>query len=165
MEDTLAIDLQDDNVVILSAKVYVEVAAKTWIWKGYSFGLLGCLKIASCSGQIVTYSSNVDFRVSFQVFWLEDKRRLSVKIKPVETVLNDVRVRGCRPPWYLWWFKKYQDLLNEGVQEAFQEYADNYESMTDVPEEFSPMPGAFVHYSITNLTWSAERVVFQVRRI
>ncbi len=160
MEDTLAIQLKDNNTAEMSAKVYVEVGAKTWIWKGINFGLLGCLKLSSCKGQIVTYSANVDFRVAFQVFWRDDRGRLSVNIKPVETTLENVQVRGCHPPWYLAWFKKWQSLLNEGVQEAFQEFADNYEHQAEVPEEFSPMPNVFVHYAIDNLIWTPDYVVF-----
>ena len=37
------------------------------IWKGINFGLLGCLKINSCNGQIVTYSAGVDFEIAVQV--------------------------------------------------------------------------------------------------
>ena len=66
-EDTLTITLQENNTVIVAAKIYVEVAAKTWIWKGVNFGFLGCLKMNSCNGQIATYSANVDFQISFQV--------------------------------------------------------------------------------------------------
>ena len=62
-EDTLAIQLREDNTVVLEARVAVEVAARTWIWKGVNFGFLGCLKMNSCNGQIVTYSADVDFQV------------------------------------------------------------------------------------------------------
>lgn len=95
----MRIDLQKNNTVVIAAKVFVEVAARTWIWKGISFGFLGCLKMNSCNGQIVTYSGNVDFMISFQVFWNERKERLAINIKPVDTVIEDVSVRGCKPPW------------------------------------------------------------------
>ena len=45
----------------------------------------------------------------------------------VETELDKVTVAGCKPPWYLWWFKQWEKLLNEGVREAFEEYANNFE--------------------------------------
>ncbi len=161
IEDTLSINLKENNTVVIAAKVYVEVAAKTWIWKGVSFGFLGCLKMNSCKGQTVTYSANVDCKVSFQVFWKDDEKRLSVNIKPVDTKLNDVNVNGCKPPWYLWWFKKWQSLLNQGVQEAFEEFANNYEHMAEVPEEFSPLEDVFVKYKITNMHWTRDYVLFQ----
>ena len=52
-------------------------------------------------------------------------------------------------------------MLNEGVQEAFQQFADNYEHQTEIPEEFSPFKNVFVHYFITNLEWTKEYVVFE----
>ncbi len=67
---------------------------------------------------------------------------MAIKLKPVHTNLHDVSVKGCKPPWFLFWFKAWQSLLNEGVQEAFQEYANNYEHQARVPEEFSPFKGA-----------------------
>ena len=61
------------------------------------------MKITSCGGQVVTYKGKIDMKVSFQVFWNEEKKRVNVKIRPVDTELSDVNVLGCRPPWYLWW--------------------------------------------------------------
>ena len=52
-------------------------------------------------------------------------------------------------------------MLNEGVQEAFQQFADNYEHQTEIPEEFSPFKNVFVHYFITNLEWTKDYVVFE----
>ena len=52
---------------------------------------------------------------------------------------------GCHPPWYLFWFKQWQSLLNNGVEEAFQEFADNYEKITDVPEGFAPHKDVCLH--------------------
>ncbi len=157
----MSITLKENNTVVIAAKVYVEVAAKTWIWKGVNFGFLGCLKMTSCNGQTVTYSANVDCKISFQVFWREDQRRLNIAIKPVDTKLNDVSVRGCRPPWYLWWFKKWQSLLNDGVREAFEEFANNYEHMAEVPEQVQPIEGVYVAYKITDLHWTRDYVLFQ----
>lgn len=68
--------------------------------------------------------------------------------------------QGCRPPWYLFWFKGYQKLLEDGIQEGFQEKASNYEKMKTVPEEFSPFPDAYVRYVITDLIWSKDHVKF-----
>ena len=51
--------------------------------------------------------------------------------------------------------------MNEGVTEAFQEFADNYEHQTEIPEVFSPFKNVFVHYFITNLIWTREHVVFE----
>ena len=100
--DSLKINLLENNTVVISAKVDVAVHARTWIWKGVNFGFLGCMKITSCGGQVVTYKGKIDMKVSFQVFWNEEKKRVNVKIRPVDTVLSDVNVLGCRPPWYLW---------------------------------------------------------------
>ena len=72
-----------------------------------------------------------------------------------------VYLQGCKPPWYLSWFDQWKDLLNEGVTEAFQEFADNYEHQSEIPEEFSPFKNVFVHYFITNLIWTKEHVVFE----
>ncbi len=67
VDDTLSFKLEENNTLIIGAKVYAEVAAKTWIWKGINFGLLGCLKMTSCNGQIVTYSATIDMEISIQV--------------------------------------------------------------------------------------------------
>ena len=71
--------------------------------------------------------------------------------------------QGCKPPWFLWWFKQWQDLLNEGVQEGFQQFANNYEKQKEVPEEFSPFKNAFVHYVITDLKWQRDFVMFAAK--
>ncbi len=55
-----------NNTVLMSAALDVAVPARTWIWKGVNFGFLGCLKISSCGGQIVTYSAHIDMKVAFQ---------------------------------------------------------------------------------------------------
>ena len=47
------------------------------------------------------------------------------------------------------------------MQEAFQQFADNYEHQTEIPEEFSPFKNVFVHYFITNLEWTKDYVVFE----
>lgn len=160
-EDTLAIQLKEDNTVVLQARVAVQVAARTWIWKGINFGLLGCLKMNSCNGQIVTYSADVDFQIAFQASWDAAEKRLSIQIKPVNTILHDVFVEGCKPPWYLAWFKKWQDLLNKGVREAFQEFADTYQHQAEVPDEFSPLKGVYIKHKITNLIWNKDYIIFQ----
>lgn len=165
IDNTLSFTLQENNTLIIAAKVYAAVAAKTWIWKGINFGLLGCLKMNSCNGQIVTYSAHIDFQISIQVFWNKQEDRMSINIKPVDTKLNNVNVAGCKPPWYLWWFKKWQKLLNEGVQEAFQSYANNYEHQKEIPEEFSLFKNVYVHYLITDLIWSKDFVVFEAKAI
>jgi hypothetical protein len=73
---------------VVGAKLEAEVHAKTWIWKGISFGLLGCLKLNSCNGQIVTYTANIDFSVAFVVDWDKEEKKMSIKIKPVETAIR-----------------------------------------------------------------------------
>ena len=60
------------------------------------------MKISSCGGQIVTYGAHIDMEIALQVLWDENKKKISVFIKPVETQLSNVNVAGCRPPWYLW---------------------------------------------------------------
>ena len=91
-EDTLSLTLKENNEVVIGAKIYTEVSAKTWIWKGINFGLLGCLKISSCSGQIATYSANIDTKVSFKALWNKTTEKLSINVKPVETRLDNVNV-------------------------------------------------------------------------
>lgn len=73
---------------MVGAKLDVEVHAKTWIWKGISFGFLGCLKLNSCNGQIVTYTADVDFNLAFTVDWDDLNKKLGIKIKPVETAIR-----------------------------------------------------------------------------
>ena len=100
LENTLSLTLKDNNEIVIGAKIYTEVTAKTWIWKGINFGLLGCLKINSCSGQIVTYSANIDTKVSFTAVWNNSTEKLAIKIKPVETKLNDVNVAVSRNNYF-----------------------------------------------------------------
>ena len=90
MENSLSFLLQENNTLVITAKIYAEVAAKTWIWKGINFGLLGCLKLTSCSGEIVTYTAYIDLELSIQVLWRND--RMAILIKPVNTAINDVNV-------------------------------------------------------------------------
>ena len=78
--------------MIIGAKLFARVAAKTWIWKGIDFGLLGCLKMTSCGGDVVTYRANIDMRLSIQVLWDEESEKMAIKIKPVETDIYDVNV-------------------------------------------------------------------------
>ncbi len=49
------------------------------------------------------------------------------------------------------------------MQDAFEEFANNYEHMSEVPEEFSPLPGVFVRYKVTDMVWNRDLVLFQVR--
>ena len=138
--------------------------------------------MTSCGGEVVTYRANIDMRLSIQVLWDEESEKMSIKIKPVETDIYDVNVdvtfasyffwrllssshflQGCKPPWFLFWFKGYQKLLNDGVQEGFQDYANNYEKQKEVPEVFSPFDNVFVHYRVTNMTWTPEHVMFSAK--
>ena len=160
IENTLTIILKENNTVVVGAKLYAEVAARTWIWKGISFGLLGCLKLNSCNGKVVTYTADIDFSIALAVNWDEERKKIAIKIKPVQTTIKNVNVAGCHPPWYLFWFKQWQSLLNDGVQEAFQEFADNYEKITDVPEGFAPIKDVYVQYKVTGMTWRDDVVMF-----
>ena len=65
-KESLRVSLLRNNTVVISAALDVAVPARTWIWKGINFGFLGCLKISSCGGQIVTYSAHIDMKVAFQ---------------------------------------------------------------------------------------------------
>ena len=58
-DNTFSFTLEDNNTLIIGAKLFARVAAKTWIWKGIDFGLLGCLKMTSCGGDVVTYRANI----------------------------------------------------------------------------------------------------------
>ena len=100
--DSLKINLHENNTVVIEALLDVSVHARTWIWKGVNFGFLGCMKITSCGGQDVTYMGRINMKVSFQVEWNEVKKEIEVTIRPVDTELSDVNVVGCKPPWYLW---------------------------------------------------------------
>ena len=91
IENSLSFTLQSNNTFLIRAKLDAEVSARTWIWKGINFGLLGCLKITSCSGEIVTYTANIDMELSTQVLWKNDK--MSIFIKPVDTAINNVNVQ------------------------------------------------------------------------
>lgn len=123
-EESLKIRLFENNTVVISAKLDVAVHARTWIWKGVNFGFLGCMKITSCGGQDVTYKGKIDMKVSFEVLWNEEKKRIGVTIRPVDTQLTDVYVTGCRPPWYLWWVS----------QKAFSKLCDNFQAVHSVGE-------------------------------
>ena len=54
----------------------------------FSFGLLGCLKLNSCNGKVVTYTAHIDFSIAFAVNWDEEQKRLGIKIKPVQTAIK-----------------------------------------------------------------------------
>ena len=74
--------------MVISAKLKVSVHARTWIWKGVNFGFLGCMKITSCGGQVVTYSAFIDMFLSFGVNWNETTKKIDVTIRPVNTDLK-----------------------------------------------------------------------------
>ena len=62
----------------------VKVPARTWIWKGINFGFLGCMKISSCGGQIVTYGAHIDMELALQVSsgrWCRQKSCLSITVR------------------------------------------------------------------------------------
>ena len=63
----MGFQLQNNNTLIISARIYAEVHAKTWIWKGIDFGYLGCLKTTACNGDIVTYSVEMDLELELQI--------------------------------------------------------------------------------------------------
>ena len=88
LDHTLKINLLDNNTVVKSAKLKVSVHARTWIWKGVNFGFLGCMKITSCGGQVVTYSAFIDMYLSFGVNWNETTKKIDVTIRPVNTDLK-----------------------------------------------------------------------------
>ena len=88
LDHTLKINLMDNNTVVISAKLKVAVHARTWIWKGVNFGFLGCMKINSCGGQVVTYSAFIDMYLSFGVNWNETTKKMDVTIRPVNTDLK-----------------------------------------------------------------------------
>ena len=101
-DHTLRIRLLNNDTVVISAKLDVAVKARTWIWKGVNFGFLGCMKITSCGGQVVTYRATIDMHLSFEVKFDDETKKIAVVIRPVNTDLNDVTVTGCKPPWFLW---------------------------------------------------------------
>ena len=78
----------ENNTVVISANLDVSVHARTWIWKGVNFGFLGCMKITSCGGQVVTYSAFIDMYLSFGVNWNETTKKIDVTIRPVNTDLK-----------------------------------------------------------------------------
>ena len=43
LENTLSITLKENNTIVIGAKIYAEVTAKTWIWKG-----MQCIIIKYC---------------------------------------------------------------------------------------------------------------------
>ena len=90
IKDTLGFQLQNNNTLIISARIYAEVHAKTWIWKGIDFGHLGCYKMTACNGDVVTYSVEMDLELSLQITMI--RGRLSILIKPVHLELHDTNV-------------------------------------------------------------------------
>ena len=90
IKDTLGFQLQNNNTLIISARIYAEVHAKTWIWKGINFGHLGCLKMTACKGDIVTYSAEMDLELALQITVIGGQ--MSILIKPVHSELHDINV-------------------------------------------------------------------------
>ena len=56
----------------------------------------------TCNGEDVTYMGKIDMKIAFQVLWNEERKLIEVTIRPVDTELTDVKVVGCKPPWFLW---------------------------------------------------------------
>ena len=95
IKDTLGFKLQNNNTLIISARIYAEVHAKTWIWKGIDFGHLGCIKMTACKGDIVTYSAEMDLELALQVTVIGGQ--MSILIKPVHSELYDINVSVSLP--------------------------------------------------------------------
>jgi hypothetical protein len=52
-------------------------------------------------------------------------------------------------------------MLNTGVQQAFQDFADNFSHSLTVPEEMTIHKNIFIAYKVTNLIWSQNFVAFE----
>ena len=52
-------------------------------------------------------------------------------------------------------------MLNEGVQNAFQELADNYSHSLAIPTEMVLHNKTFISYKVTNFIWSKHFVAFE----
>ena len=90
IKNTLGFQLHDNNTLIIAVRISAEVTAKTWIWKGINFGLLGCLKMTACGGDIVTYRAEMDMELAIQITMVGGK--MSIFIKPVHSELHQVNV-------------------------------------------------------------------------
>ena len=90
IKNTLGFQLHDNNTLIIGVRISAEVTAKTWIWKGINFGLLGCLKMTACGGDIVTYRAEMDMELAIQITMVGGK--MSIFIKPVHSELHHVNV-------------------------------------------------------------------------
>ena len=86
----MGFQLQNNNTLIISARIYAEIHAKTWIWKGIDFGYLGCLKTTACNGDIVTYSAEMDLELELQITIIGGQ--ISILIRPVYFKLHDTNV-------------------------------------------------------------------------
>ena len=59
------------------------------------------------------------------------------------------------------WFKAWQEMLNTGVQTAFQDFADSYSHSLTIPTEMTVHKNMFISYKVTNLIWSEDFVAFE----
>ena len=59
------------------------------------------------------------------------------------------------------WFKSWQEMLNAGVQSAFQEFANTYSHSLTIPTEMVLHNTTFISYKVTNLIWSEHFVAFE----
>ena len=51
-------------------------------------------------------------------------------------------------PFYFRWFKSWQEMLNNGVQQAFQDFADTYSHSLNVPSEMTIHKNMFITYKV-----------------
>ena len=59
------------------------------------------------------------------------------------------------------WFKSWQEMLNAGVQDAFQQTADTYSHSLAIPTEMALHNKTFISYKVTNFVWSKHFVAFE----
>jgi hypothetical protein len=52
-------------------------------------------------------------------------------------------------------------MLNMGVQQAFQDFADHFSHSLTIPEEMTIHKNIFISYKVTNLIWSQHFVAFE----
>ena len=59
------------------------------------------------------------------------------------------------------WFKSWQEMLNAGVRDAFQQTADTYSHSLAIPTEMALHNKTFISYKVTNFVWSKHFVAFE----
>ena len=164
IQDSLRIKLNDvEKTIQVSAELSVSIPARVWIWNYLNFLGLWCMYLWTiCGGDVVYYNAKLHIDTTFKINWDQYSRTVEISVLPISLkTLDGPYVTGCKPPWFVKLFSKWQNTLNRRVQDTIDAMAEDLQQTLNIPQTFSPVKNGYVKYSISNLDWQDGHIVIQ----